>query len=454
MEIREEARETPVVYSCDVCVIGGSCTGLLAAVRAAQAGARVALVEQNGYFGGEATAGLVNVWHSLRDTQGERQIIGGLTKEILDRLGRWGAVTGFENHHYQFNSAALTLELDGLVREHPSIRPFLHARFVAPIMEEGRVTHVVIEDKTGRRAIQARYFVDASGEGDLAFRAGLPSYTLEDIQPPTTCVHLYGLDEVEAQNPGFDLGKTVYDPRYPNALKTGVLWWAQVPGVPGVRMIAGTRVHHADCSDADTLTAAEMEGRRQVRAMIDIVRENFPGGDKVMPVTLPSYIGIRETRHISCEYQLTEEDVLEGSQFPDAVANGTYRVDIHHSAKAGVTMRYLDGRECLFLPDQPIIWSRWREPREQDPTFYQIPYRCLVPKGSRNVLVAGRLIDADRGAFSAIRVMVNCNQTGEAAGMTCALACEKGCDVSEIDPVRMQQALVEQGAIIGSAMQA
>lgn len=451
MIIEESAKSIPVAHTCDVCVIGGSCTGVFAAVRAAQQGARVALVELNGYFGGEATAGLVNVWHSLHDTEGKRQVIGGLTGEMLARMTRWGAASLYYGRDYQFNSAALILELDELVRAHPAIRPFLHARFVAPVLKDSRVTHAIIEDKTGRRAIQARYYVDATGDGDLAVRAGLPWHRFDNIQPPTTCVHLSGLGAVEAQNPGFDLSAAVYDPKLPGGLRNGVLWWAHVPGVPDLRMVAGTRVHHADCSDADALTAAEMEGRRQVRVMLDILRDHYAGGAGVMPVSLPSYIGVRETRHMDCLYQLKEQEVLEGARFADAIANSTYRVDVHHSDREGVTMRYLDGRECEFLPGQPMVWGRWREPREVNPSFYQIPYRCLVPKGSANVLVAGRLVDADRGAYGAIRVMVTANQTGEAAGTACAQACQNGCEVAEVDAAALQAALAKQGGIIGTA---
>jgi hypothetical protein len=452
MHIREPERQVPVVYDCDVCVIGGSCTGVFAAVRAAQRGARVALVEQNGYFGGTATAGLVNVWHSLYDTRGERQIIAGLTAELLDRMVRWGAAKTYASHHQQFNSAALVLELDRLVDEQPSLRPFLHTWFTAPVVEEGRVTHVIVEDKSGRRAIRADYFVDASGDGDLAARAGLPFSTWPDLQPPTTCVHLYGLDALYAHDPDFDLGGAVHDPQWPNALRKGMLWAAGVPGVPGLHMVAGTRVHHADCSDADALTAAELEGRRQVRAMLEILREHYPGGEAVMPVSLPSYIGVRETRHVECLHQLTEAELLEGTRFPDAIANGTYEVDIHHSDREGITQRFLDGTEKYYVPGKPAVYSRWREERAVDPTFYQIPYRSLVPRGARNVLVAGRLLDADRGAFGAVRVMVTANQTGEAAGMACALAAESGAEVAELEVPRLQQALRAVGALVGEAV--
>jgi hypothetical protein len=450
--IRESARETPIVHKCDICVVGGSCTGVFAAVRAARLGASVALVENSGFFGGVATAGLVNIWHSIYDTVGELKIIGGLTVEVVERLCKRDAVALYEppneSKYAVLNSAELMVELDELIRGHPTIRPFLHTRFVTPIAEQGRMTAALVEDKSGRRAIQARYFIDATGDGDVIARLDLPFTRQNDLQPPTTCAHVSGLDTVAAANPGFELSRAVHDPQYPNALKQGFLWHSEVVGLPDARMIAGTRVHNADCSDADQLTRAEMEGRRQARAIRDIVHDHYAGGEAVSLIALSSTIGIRETRHATCLHRLTEREVLDGVRFPDAIANGSYRVDVHHSEKAGLTFRYLDGTERYVVPGQPAVLGRWREVRETDPTFYQIPYRSLVPQGTRNVLVAGRLVDADRGAYGAIRVMVNCNQTGEAAGVACALALQGNLDVADVDPGQLRSTLTEGGSLV------
>jgi len=448
--IREEARDIPIAETCDVCVLGGSCTGVFAAVRAAQLGARVCIVENNGFFGGVATAGLVNLWHSLYDTAGEQQIIAGLTLETIERLRKRNAVIerGAEpGCHYAFNPSELIVELDALVTEN-GIRPFLHARFVEPIAEEGRMVAAIVEDKSGRRAIRAGMFIDATGDGDVIARLGLPLRSLEDPQPPTTCAILHGLGEVNERNEGFSLSQVVHDPQYPEALKSGFLWSAPVPGFPDATMVAGTRAHHADCSDADQLTDAEIETRRQVRSMCDILRRYVPGGEHVATAALPAYIGIRETRHASCRHQLTEQEVLSGTRFEDAIGNGTYPVDVHHSSKPGITFRRLDGSEEHVAPGQPRQTGRWLPEGEEAARFYQIPYRCLVPQGAKNVLVAGRLIDADRGAYGAIRVMVNCNQTGEAAGVAAGLALDRGCGVAEVDEAELRDTLGTQGAAI------
>ena len=449
--VREEARAVPVVHECDLCVVGGSCTGVFAAVRAARLGVRVALVENNGFFGGVATAGLVTIWHPLVDANNEHPIIGGLTAELIERLKRRSAVTVSNPPRihcgFTFNAEEMKIDLDELVQEH-GIRPFLHTRFVAPVMEDDRLRAVIVEDKSGRRAIAARMFIDATGDGDVAARMGLPFEQRDNLQPPTLVAIFDQYAEIRRRNPEFNLMAEVHDPRHPNALKDGFAWGAHVPGRPESFMVAGTRARNANCADADQLTAATLECRRQVRVIGDILRNHVAGGERLALANLASYIGIRETRHIRCHYRLTEDEVLAGVRFPDAIANGTYGVDIHHSEKPGITMRYLDGTEVYNEPGQPVRKGRWRDAAEGTTPFYQIPYRCLVPPGVPNLLVAGRLIDADRGAYGAIRVMVNCNQTGEAAGVACWLAMEAGGSVAEVDPARLRTVLRDGGSIM------
>ncbi|MFW5732101.1 MAG: FAD-dependent oxidoreductase [Planctomycetota bacterium] len=439
--IREPARQTPVVDECDVCVVGGSCTGLFAAIRAAQQGARVVLVENNGYLGGMATAGLVAIWHSPSDTVGRKRIIAGLTEETVDRLATRKAVMVNPNPShdwgYRLNPWELAVELDAMAGE-AGVKVRLNTRFVDVAMRDGRAEAVIIEDKSGRRAITARTFI------------GLGTRLLDDLQPPTMVCWLGGLAKVREANRDFDLSESVHDPSHPKALKQGFLWGTQLPGLDDLYMVAGTRAHGANCADADQLTAACIETRRQCRAIRDIVSD-LPGGEDVALAALGHMIGIRETRHAECLHTLTEQEVLTGKRFPDAIANGSYRVDVHHSERSGLTFRYLDGTETYVEPGQPRRVGRWRDPLpdgQGDPTFYQIPYRSLVPRGGRNVLTAGRLVDADRGAFGAIRVMVNCNQTGEAAGVAAALAADRDCDVADVNIDQVRRILSERGAII------
>ncbi len=444
MNIAEPARETPVIEECDLCVLGGSCTGLFAAIRAARLGLSVALVERMGCFGGVATLSLVNVWHSPLDEVFEKQIFAGLTIEVMDRLRKRGVVIDRERSAawaWAFNSGEMQIELDSMVVEN-RIRPWLHTAFVAPHVVDGKLDAVIVENKSGRGAIRARFFIDATGDGDLCERLGVPTYHASRTQPSTTCAHVSGWETLK----GSEWEKTVIAHAAEFGLPEGFAWGAPVPGTDAY-MLAGTRVLNADCSDAKGFTEAEMEGRRQVRAIMDIMNRHVPGA-KVGLLSLPARIGIRQTRHVRCLHQLTGEEVLHGKRFDDAVANGSYRVDIHHADKPGITFRYLDGREMYLRPGHPVENGRWRADSGASPTFYQIPYRSLVPQSSyENLLAAGRFIDADQQAHAAIRVMVNMNQTGEAAGVAAWLALKNGTAAAALDPQLIRRTLSEGGSI-------
>ena len=192
--IKEAARQTPVINEVDLAVVGGSCTGVFAAVRASRLGLRVAIIEKQNCFGGMATSANVNVWHSLRDTLGQRQIIGGLTQEVLDRLARRDAVLTSPNPSsaYRLNTEELKVELDDLVLSH-GIVPYLHTFFAGSVLEGDRLDAVIIENKNGRSALRARQFIDATGDADLARGLGLPSFEPETLQPPTLCAKIQGL---------------------------------------------------------------------------------------------------------------------------------------------------------------------------------------------------------------------------------------------------------------------
>lgn len=442
--VYEAARHVPVVGEYDLCVLGGSCTGVFAAVRAARLGLSVALVEQMGCFGGVATSSLVNVWHSPFDTEFKQRIIGGLTVEVMERLAQRNAVTVRENcphWHWAFNSAQLQIELDTLVCEH-GITPWLHTSFVSAVVEDGELRAVIVENKSGRSALRARFFIDATGDGDLCHRLGLESHRQEHRQPSTTCAIFDNWRDYDQ----LDWQQLIRRHGSEYGLPDGFCWGVTVPGTDAY-MLAGTRVYQ-DCSDAAALTQASIEGRRQVRAIGDLLRKYAPEPPAEL-IALPARIGVRETRHIRCLHRLTADEVLYGVSFADTIANGSYRVDVHHDDKPGLTFRYLDGREVYIRPGYPAEQGHWREPLQSDPLFYQIPYRCLVPAGAYgNLLAAGRFIDADEQAHGAIRVMVTMNQTGEAAGVAAALALRSGRRAAAIDTDELRAMLVAGGSVL------
>jgi hypothetical protein len=457
--IQEKAKETPIFDEADICVLGGSCTGVFAAVRAARLGARVVIIEKQNAFGGVATSGLVNIWHTLMNTEFTQQIIAGLTQEMIERLERIGAVQREQKSHsvgFVLNTEELKIELDRLVLE-SGVKPYLHTMFVAPHVEKGELTAVIVENKSGRGAIKAKVFIDATGDGDLCARLNLGNRMASHFQPSTTCAKISGWGgNAKVQNEvtgndrlvGFDLpeGRLRYKEEF--QLPEGFGWGRHVPGSRDVYMYAGTRVYHASSADGEQLTYSEMEGRRQVRAVMDMIRKYGPD-NKLALVSLPSYIGTRETRHLDCHYRLTGEDVLYGRRFDDAIANGSYRVDIHHQEKPGLTFKYLNGEQVYIRPGYPNEASRWREHADSYPTFYQIPYRSLVPLGSYgNVIAAGRMMDADDEAFGGVRVMVNMNQTGEAAGVAAYLALSQMKKAIDIHAQELRSTLAAGGSVI------
>ena len=442
MTIREPARDVRVLADVDICVLGGSCTGVFAAIRAARLGASVALVERQNAFGGVATSGFVNIWHSLHGTEFRERIIAGLTQETIDRLHHREAVFERPNNPsagHVLNTAELKTELDELVLEH-GIRHFFHTSYCASQLADGAIQAVFVENKDGRGAIRARVFIDATGDGDVAAHAGVPFAVADHLQPPTTCAKVQ-----DFPGGGFRELYTAHREEFGLAKDSG--WQGSVPGVPGLVMVAQTHVFGVDCSDATQLTAAEIEGRRQMRAMMDLIRKYGDAPDLAL-VELPSYIGIRETRRFHTDHILTEEEVLWGKRFPDAIANGSYRVDVHHPSGGGFLFKYLDGTQLDYCDGGQRIPGRWRPETAENPTFYQIPYRTMTSAACSNLLLAGRMIGTDRGAFGAVRVMVNLNQVGEAAGVAAQLALAKNGQVQEVCPDQLRRTLADGGSVI------
>ncbi len=445
--LTEPARKIPVVGEFDLCVVGGSCTGVFAAVRAAQLGLSVALIERNIIFGGMATAAQVNGWFSLFDTTGEKQIIGGLTHEVIERLRRRDAVQDYvraDGPACRFNSAELAHRLDELVLEN-RIRPFLQTMFAGAVREGGRVVAAIIEDKSGRRAIRARFFIDASGDGDLLRRAGFDAWQEKAIQPVSYQMLAGGLGSAaEAWERWENVKMRAAQFNYPltNAMQTATPWFIGHPPDDSVLNIFGARLNGVDASDADALSHVIMEARRHQRALLELLHVD----NAVIPsaVAHAHALGIRETWHAKCLHKLTGEELLYGASFPDAIARGTYPVDIH--SEEGVVLRYLDGRESQAQRDGSVVKRRWRPEGEETPRYYQIPFRSLVPVGADNLLVAGRIIDADREAFGAVRVMVTTNQMGEAAGVAAALSLQKDVSPAKLPPEELRRAMMESGS--------
>lgn len=437
-------RNAPVLLKADLCVLGGSCTGVYAAIRAARLGVKVALIEKQNAFGGVATQGLVTIWHAISDMKGTRQIIAGLTQETLDRMK--ARASYFTRDHrmsyFTLNTEELKIDLDEMVLAEKNITPMLHTMYSAPIKDDaGTLQGVLVATKSGLGAVMADRFIDATGDGDLLRDLHLPFRQLKSPQPPTPCMKLQGFEPIGHEA----LHQLMFEHGAEFGLSPDWGWGSPVPGATGITFHADTHIFGVDCADARDLTKAEFEGRRQIRAVMDLLRKYRPESPIAL-LDVCSYLGVRESRHFDCLHRITEEDLLGGKRFPDAIANGTYPVDVHHDDKPGLTFKYLDGTQRYERDGHPPEESTWLAPGQQAPDFYQIPYRALVPKAGGNVLCAGRMLDADRNAFGAVRVMINLNQTGEAAGVAAYESLHANVGFEAVDAARLRAQLAKGGS--------
>lgn len=451
MTILEKAQELPILDTADVCVLGGGMTGVMAAIRAARMGSRVVLVEQQGHFGGNATAGMVCAWHSLLDFDFKEKIIAGLTEEVVDRLNQRHALRLVDHEDpsltsrmaristYFFNPEELKIICDEMLQE-AGVKCYLHALFCAPWVEDGELKAVIVESKSGRQAICAKFFIDATGDGDLAFRLGIPCRENELKQPSTTAAVLTGYSKHTAPK------KVLLEHLDEYNLPT-LGWDKPYVGAPELQQLMKTNVFES-CLTVEGMTRGEIEGRRQVRAIMDILNRYGDSDQDVALVNLSASIGIREGRQMQLSYTLTGDDICNGRKFHDAIANGSYPIDIHHPDKPGCTFWYLNGMTEFELDGYPHEISWWKEPSDDYPRYWQIPYRSLLPREYGNLLVCGRSLDADTQAFGAARVMVNLNQTGEAAGVAASLCVAQNIRNNKLDTELLRQELAKGGSII------
>lgn len=442
--ITEPARNVKVCRQVDLCVVGGSCTGLFAAVRAARLGLKVLIVEMDNCLGGVAASGLVNVWHKLTDEDEHKQVIAGLTQEVLDRLDKVGAVAVSDDPkrlaRYELNTEELKIELDRLAGEQ-GIELFFHTLYCAPILDGDRLQGIIVENKDGRQAILADFFIDASGDGDLARDAGLASFQYTHIQPPSPCYRMIGDGE------GIGISQLIQEHGAEFGLRDDWGWDCKVPGLPQVMFRADTHVFDCACQRAKDLSLAEVEGRRQVRAVMDILRK-YAGDRDFRLISLFSHLGIRDSVHYESVYQITGEELMAGTAYPDTVAQGTYPIDVHHSDNAGITYRYLGGYEYVHNDRcSPPQVNHWRTDGDYA-RYYQVPFRTLVQDKVRNLIPVGRMLNADEGAFGAVRVMVNLNQLGEAAGTAAYLCLHRGCPVWQAEGTEVRRLLAQGGSAL------
>ena len=428
----------------DVLVLGGGPAGIAAAIAAARTGADVTLVERFAFLGGNLVGGLC--LHTFHDTN-MNQVIHEFPQELIDRLRELGGTIGpveIKNAHMRTTTPIdheLMKYLLMKMMDESGVKVLLHS-FAADVeTADGKIRCVVVETKSDRRRIEAKIYVDATGDGDIAAWGGASMRKGRDgdgkMQAASLVFKMSGVD-VDRALDKIAVGRA--DVTGPDG-KPQCMWFSANLDKYSQQLAAAnifpfpqhtfwgnafrrgevnlniTRVIDLDPTDAEELTRMEFEGRFQLYKISEFLKKNVPGFEKSYVVSSVPFIGIRETRRIVGEYVLGDEDVLEGRKFEDAVARSSYPVDVHDP----------DGKGTYFS--------------QVKNSYYDIPYRCLLPWELENLLMAGRCISTSSKALASSRTMVNVLLVGQAAGTAAALCAKAGTGTRQVDLSRLQQLL-------------
>lgn len=417
----------------DVIVAGGGLSGAAAAVAAAREGLSVLLLEQYGFLGGMATAGLVNpfmpytTWVAKWQYNWDEKVNQGIFGSIINSLSELG---GLHKNNRTFNEELLKLILDRMMKKF-NIKVLFHSFVSGAKVQDNKLLSVSVTNKSGIKEYFAKYFVDATGDADLSALSGC-EYNVgrnEDgqCQPMTLCFRLANVDSTQ-----FDLGKSraeinkLYSEFKEKGLiknpRENVLMFEHM--VESVVHFNSTRITGKMPMDAEELSEAEVLAREQVYELYRFMKENIPGFQNSQLLMSGCQIGVRESRRIVGEVTITEDDLLNARKFHDSIARGTYPVDIHNPSGSGTVLKDIPYGD-----------------------YYTIPYRALVPKGIDNLIVAGRPISSTHEAHSAYRIMPICTCIGEGAGTAASIAVKENIPFREVDYKKIQSLLSKYGAL-------
>jgi ribulose 1,5-bisphosphate synthetase/thiazole synthase len=440
--IEEPGRQVPLYGEYEVVVLGGGPAGIAAAVAAARAGRRTLLIERYGFLGGMGTAaGVTNFCGLHANVHGEmRRVVQGIASDLLGRIDRLG---GLNAPHLilgkilaqAYDTAAYRIAADDLLLSH-KVDILFHALGAGVVMhDDRRVNALMVETKAGRQAVRADVFIDCSGDGDLAARAGA-RYEVGDSNGsmlyPSMMFRLNGIDPEKAGDAWrtipalMEAAEAAGTHHFPRKAAIVRPQRSQIEWRVNFTQLAREDGSAINGLEPDDLTRGEIEGRRQALNAFDFLR-TVPGFEKSYIVDLPPQLGIRETRRVVGGYMLSGDDVLGCAAFDDSIGVNGWPMESH-----------VAGDVIFKFP--PIPESRG---------FNELPYRMLTPEGIDNLLVAGRCASMTHDGQSAARVSGPCFVMGEAAGTAAALALGGNTNPRDIDVGKLQFQLREQGAFLG-----
>ena len=432
MSTLTRTKQIPVIGEYDVVVCGGGPAGFVAAIAAARCGAKTALIERYGFLGGMATAGNVAPVTEFMH-QGEL-VVGGIPLEFVRRLEAKGQGTMCPPRgNFVCHPEAYKLEAQRMVRE-AGVSLFLHAYVSDCIVEDGVITHVIMESKSGAQALKADYVIDATGDGDVAAMAGVPRLDYHCPLQPSTMYFILGnvkTEMIRGYYPGQpgssmkhvreklnELSKTQGVPQFGGP-------WCMAGMGEGIAIVNMSRTA-LDWTDEAQATEAECRLREDIDKLVKLLRDNFEEFADATLLSTAVQVGIRETRHIRGVHVLSGDEYKRAHFFEDSIARCSHPIDIHSDKD--------NSQICIYL----------------DKAAY-LPYRSIIAEGFPNLLVPSRCFSADREAFASARVQAGVMGLGQAAGAAAAMCCEDGRSVKDVDIRRLRAMLIAWGAYLTEA---
>lgn len=452
----------------DTVVVGGGSAGIAAAASAAKNGSHTLIIEAGPSLGGEMLTGMTI--DGAINARGQR-IVGGILDELIEELKLMNGYVGIFNdwrliRYICIDPVVMQMAVVKVLSRY-GVNILLHTIMEDVIVEEGSVRKLLIHNKNGKSYVEADNFVDCSGDGDLCAMAGAP-YELAssdgELQPVSMMFRMSGVESEPLlrfvrEHPDYvaigesdvirndltdhEIVEELYKQGQPTvffkgdgpllngAIQRGELYptaliMIQPTSIPRKEVcINSTRVAHINALDTNALSGTMEELLDQINVGVQFLKKNVPGFENAHLSAIGSRIGIRETRRIIGEYILSGDDAATARKFPDGIAKGCHHIDIHQEGTKQIRIPIANGGS------------------------YDIPYNCLIPKGLKNVLVAGRCFSADRLAHGSARVIGGCLSMGQAAGTAASMLITKNLNnARQLDIGLLRTKLKEQGAIL------